>query len=138
MKKFLSLAAITVFGALCLTACGGNKNEIVCKATENMEGMDVESKIIATLKDDKVSEIGGEMVFGSSDAATQYGAILKAAEAYLGEGSLGLEINGKNIKVKNMTALLEIMGSESDDFAVVGLSKDDFIKSFEKQGYSCK
>ncbi len=138
MKKFLSLAAITVFGALCLTACGGNKNEIVCKATEDMEGMKVESKIIATLKDEKVSEVSGEMVFESSDAATQYGSILKAAETYLGEGTLGLEINGKTIKVKNMNALLEIMGSQSSDFAVIGSSKDDFIKSFDGQGYSCK
>ena len=70
MKKIMFLLMVSV---LLLTGCGksSNKNQVVCTGTTNEGGYNVDMKVIADFKDEKITNVSAEMKLDDEDTASQ-------------------------------------------------------------------
>ena len=108
MKKVAVLGLASLF---LLTGCGSKK--VTCKSDEG--------KVIATLKGDKVSKISFEMEAPSKEEAKAVCALYKDAKC-----------SGKTVKISDAASLMGFSKSDLEK-----LSKDDFKKGMESEGFKC-
>ena len=132
MKKF---AFLFVVGLFLVAGCGSNGNKVVCTGTQAEDGLKVEMKIEASLKDDKVSSVSATMKLDNEETAQQFCSFMALANSMAEDESdkIDYECKGKEIKIKNYDAM-----DSSEDDKVVGLSKADFIKAMEDEALTCK
>lgn len=121
MKK---LGALLIVGTLFLTGCGGNK--VVCSSTIKEDGHTYGMKITAKMKDNKVSSIDAEMNFDTEDSANEMCSTLALINGFTSNDNekLDYKCSGKKITIKNYEKL-----ASSDDDKLVGLTKDEFVKT---------
>jgi len=108
VKKAAILGLASLF---VLTGCGSNK--LTCK---NKEG-----KVIATIKDDKVSKISMEVTADSKEEAKMVCAFYKGAKC-----------NGKKVTIDDAADMLGYSNK-----TLSKLSKADFKKAMEGQNFKC-
>jgi hypothetical protein len=108
MKKVAVLGLASLF---LLTGCGSNK--VTCSSDEG--------KVIATLKDDKVSKVSIEIKAPSKEEAKAFCAIYKGAKC-----------SGKTVKISDAS---EMMGISKSELGKV--TKDTFKKNMKSAGYKC-
>ena len=120
MKKAVVLSLASLF---LLTGCGSSKNKVTCKGSMSESGIDATLKVVATLKDNKVSDVDMEYEFSSKDIASLMCSAAKATGAKV-------KCSGKSVKMSGDSAFEEA-GLDKD------MSKDDFIKAAKAQGLKC-
>ncbi len=122
MKKgIITFAAVIALG--CITGCGSKKNQVVCtgKATEN--GQTYEAKIIANLKDGKVSGGSMEMKFSDKKTAETMCGFMALANSMAEKDSdkIDYKCSGKTLKINSLETF-------DTDGNLIGLTKEEFIK----------
>lgn len=134
MKK-LGLVFVAFLAVFSLTGCGGKK--LKCTRTEDNS----KETIAATFKKDKLVKFQGEMVETyetEEEAEEQYGY------AQLASGMMGsvdgieikLDKSGKKVTMKVTADLTKDGVSSLMDLDVE--SMEDYKKSMEEEGYTCK
>lgn len=124
MKKVVVLGLTSLF---LLTGCG---SKVVCKGETKQSGQKVSAKYTATLKSKKVDKVKVTMKFSDKKSAEDYCGLMELAKAFAGDSAkLDFKCKGKTIEFSDYTQ----MSSE-----IKGMSKDDFIKSMEEAGLTCK
>lgn len=131
MKKTL----VMVFGALLLvslTGCG-NKNQIKCTAEQTQSGITMKSEVTAELdSNDKIKSVSAAIDFGSKEMASAMCTMYNSAP----EEGLSVSCDGSKMKINDFE---KYVSADSDSEAkIVGISKDEFKKGMESQGYTCK
>ena len=122
MKKFLVLMFVSMF---LVCGCGKSKDEVVCTGKVNEDGYEVEMKLIAKLKNDKVSSLSASMTFADESTANTFCGYLGMANSFAEseDQKIDYECSGKTLTIKDYTKL------ESDgDSEFMGLTRDEFIK----------
>ena len=131
MKKYLLIGVVAL---LLFTGCGSKNADIVCsgKMTEGNET--VEAKYYGYLKDGKVSRIDVEMTFDKEDTAKQTCQMLELVKSMAPEEAKDMKVScsGKTITVENFP------DNSTGEDKMVGATKEEFIKSAEKEGLTCK
>lgn len=133
MKKF---AILLLVGLFFVVGCGKNNNKVVCKATTTEEGKTIKAEVVATLKNEKVSDVSATMVFDDESTAQAFCGLYGLANQYAEKETDKIDINckGKTVKIKNFAKILD-----SEENSIIGLSKDEFIKQVETEdSFSCK
>ena len=129
MKKYL----LIVFCALLLVAVTGcGKKQIKCTNSTTESGVEINAEVIADLDDsDKVTD--ATVIYGFSDSSIvdQYCSIFKMAEDE--EKGISVDCSGSKITIKGMASL-----DDDEEDNVIGQSKDEFVKSAEEEGFTCK
>lgn len=143
----------TVAGLSCLTfltGCGSKKN-VTCTADFEEDGHKYVGEIIAELDDnDKIKDASVSMNFEKEEDATQmynsYKMILSFAEGMAEEGDaevpkIDIKQNGKKVTISNFAELSKIQSEDEDNTNIIGMKKDEFIKTIEAREdakWSCK
>lgn len=132
MRKF---AFLFVVGLFLLSGCGSKGNQVVCTGTQEEDGQKVEMKVVADLKDDKVSAVSATMKLDSEEMAQTLCGFLGLANSMAESDSdkIDYDCDGKEIRIKNFDAM-----ESSEDDKMVGLTKADFIKAMEEEELKCK
>lgn len=121
MKKgIITFAALLSLGLV--TGCG-SKNQVVCSGKVDESGTSYEAKMVANLKDGKVSDGYIQMTFSDKKDAESYCGILALTNSMADKGGvekIDYKCDGKKVRINK----LEL---DSDD-KFVGLTKDEFIK----------
>lgn len=119
---------IIVFSAiisLCLiTGCGKSKNQVVCTGKATEDGQTYEAKIVANLKDGKVKDGTIEMKFSDKESAEQMCSLMSLANSMAEDekDKIDYSCKGKTIKFNSLAMF-------DDEDSVIGLTKDEFIKT---------
>ena len=125
MKKYFLFAVVSL---LLLTGCG--KKQVVCSAKVEEAGVSMNVSLIGELDSaDKITKVSYEYEFSDATTADQYCSLIKLAYA-------DAKCSGKTITIEDATAMLEEEGDEK----IVGMSKDDFIATAQKESkdVTCK
>ncbi len=132
MKKgIIAFASIITLGLF--TGCG-NSNQVVCSGKVEESGQSYEAKMVANLKDGKVSDGYIEMTFSDKKAAEAYCGIFALADSFSKDDSKKIDYKCDGKKVRINTLELD------DDDKYIGLTKDEFIKkaSSDEDKIKCK
>ena len=130
MKKGILLGLASLF---IVTGCGGNK--VVCTGKSDSAGISAETKITATIKNDKVAKVAGEMTFKDESTAKTMCSYVELANSLVEkeEDKVKVTCKGKTISFDDYTKMAD------DEEKIIGMSKADFIKTMEKEdGVKCK
>ena len=100
MKKGILLGLASLF---ILTGCGGNK--VVCTGKSDSAGISVEAKITATIKNDKVAKVSGEMTFKDEATAKTMCSYVELANSLVEKesGKIKVTCKGKKINFRRQT-----------------------------------
>lgn len=108
MKKAAVLGLASLF---LLTGCGSNK--LTCKSDEG--------KVIASIKNDKVTKISMEMTASSKEEAKMVCAVYKDAKC-----------SGKTVKINDAASILGYSNKELSK-----VTKAEFKKAMEAEDFKC-
>ena len=131
MKKF---AILFVVGLFLVSGCG-KKNQVTCTAAQEEEGQKYTMTLTADIKDDKVSGVSAKMDFDNEDTAKSFCGILGLVNSMAEDenSKVNYDCGKKSITIKNYENLAESEGEE-----VTNISKEEFIKELEEEGFTCK
>lgn len=138
MKKIISGFVATAFMLVCLTGCGKGAD---LKCTGKMDGAD--ATITATLDSDKITKV---VMVNKSEAESEEEA--KQGVAYINAMGIGSSEKGITMSAKasgkkvTLTVTVDVTKMSAEDienqFDVTDLTKENFVKSMEEQGLTCK
>ena len=121
MKKIFLLLPLLFL----LTGCG---NKITCTTTISENSSSYKLKIVANLKDDKVTSGKMILIFDNKDNANQICELYKTINDALSESEkIDYTCNGNKLT-------LNALSLEADDTEekLIGASRDDFIQAFKE------
>ena len=128
MKKYF-LVVVCALLLFLVTGCGGKK--LTCTQSVEEAGVKMEAQVIADLDDnDKIA--GATVIYDLGDKATadSYCSLMKLAEDK--EKGVTVECSGSKITINGMASM------DDDEDAVIGQSKEEFVKKAEEEGFTCK
>ena len=129
MKKYL-LVVVCALLLVVVTGCG-NKNQIVCSQEMTESGLTMKGEIIASLDgDNKVSDLSLSVDLGNKELANSYCEFYK-------QSADGAKVSCSGTKV-TVDGLASLDDDDDEDDKTIGLTKEDFIKKAEQEGYTCK
>lgn len=140
MKQFGVFFAV---GILLLTGCGSKKT-VVCSETVKADDGEYKVEVIGNLKDGKISSVDAKFTFDSEDTAQEMCSMFALYSSFASSdeesdsNKFEYKCDGKIITITNYEQLVE-----DDETKVVGMTKDEFIKSIkddasEDEEITCK
>lgn len=130
MKKIIFLLVICAF----LVVGCGNKNQVTCTKTETEDGVTATIKMIANLKDNKVSSVDAVMSYDDENTISLMCSMFAVANEHAESDSdkVDYKCNKNSIEIKNFDKMSD------EDEKIIGITKEEFISGMESEGASCK
>lgn len=140
LKKFSFL--ICLVAILILTGCGKSGNQVTCTMSQDQSGMSMKQTVKMSFKDSNVDSASISMDVKLDDAYKSYKSILISSvksefssleEQYNVKINVKETSNGFNVNLTlNKDAMVSMFGSDLSG------TKDQAVKYFESEGYTCK
>lgn len=130
MKKYLLIVMCAI---LLLTVGCGKKNQVKCSGTQNEGGISLKASVIADFdQENKLTDATAEYDLSDKEAADQYCSLFKLMEN--AEKGVSVSCSGTKVTIKGFANI----DDDEEEEKIIGLTKEEFIKTMEEEKLTCK